>query len=65
MKYLIIVLLIISPFLAFSQKIGDGVQNIYNSVGLITYLRSAGKIIEEALEDYYINNSKTVASRFS
>ncbi len=36
MKTLLIALLLF-PVFCFSQKIGDGVINMYNSVGLITY----------------------------
>lgn len=40
LKYLLLLTLII-PLTSSSQKIGDGVLNIYNSVGLITYTYSA------------------------
>lgn len=44
MKYLLLLTLII-PLTSSSQKIGDGVMNMYNSVGIITYTHS-GKIEE-------------------
>lgn len=39
MKYLLLLMVVI-PITAFSQKIGDGVMNIYNSVGIVTYTHS-------------------------
>jgi hypothetical protein len=41
MRYLL-TFLFLNPLISFSQKIGDGVVNIYNSVGLITHPGGSG-----------------------